>query len=72
MASERVLQEGRYEGETSMVPHGRPGPWSPGLEDKNAAKAGELLEHFAEVLWVRGDRVVSRSPTLRGLGGRWG
>jgi neutral ceramidase len=41
--SERVLREGRYEGETSMVPHGRPGPWSPGLEDRIVAKAGELL-----------------------------
>lgn len=32
--SERVLQEGRYEGATSMIPYGKPGPWSPGLEDK--------------------------------------
>ncbi len=36
------------------------------------AKAGELLEHFAEVLLVRGDRVVGRAPTLRGLGSRSG
>ena len=33
--SERVLKEGRYEGDTSMVPYGKPGPWSPGLEEKN-------------------------------------
>ena len=41
--SERVLREGRYEGETSMVPYGRPGPWSPGLEEKIIAKTHELL-----------------------------
>lgn len=41
--SERVLKEGRYEGETSMVPHGRPGPWTPGLEDRIVAKARELV-----------------------------
>ena len=32
------------------------------------AKAGELAEHFAEYLLVRGDRVVARAPTYRGLG----
>jgi len=32
------------------------------------AKAGELAEHFAEYLLVRGDRVVDRAPTYRGLG----
>ncbi len=41
--SERVLKEGRYEGETSMIPHGRPGPWSPGLEEKIVDKTHELL-----------------------------
>ena len=41
--SERVLKEGRYEGETSMVPYGRPGPWSTGLEEKIIAKTHELL-----------------------------
>lgn len=33
------------------------------------AKSGEWLERFAEVLLVRGDRVVGREPTVRGLGG---
>jgi neutral ceramidase len=42
--SERVLKEGRYEGETSMIPHGRPSKWNPGLEDKIVAKTRELLE----------------------------
>lgn len=32
------------------------------------AKAGELAEHFAEYLLVRGDRCVERAPTYRGLG----
>jgi hypothetical protein len=41
--SERVLKEGRYEGETSMVPHGRPGPWSPGLEEMITGKTRELV-----------------------------
>ncbi len=32
------------------------------------AKAGELAEHFAEYLMVRGSRIEGRSPTYRGLG----
>ena len=32
------------------------------------AKAGELLERFAEVLLVSGDRVVDRVPSYRGDG----
>jgi D-serine deaminase-like pyridoxal phosphate-dependent protein len=32
------------------------------------AKAGELAEHFTEYLFVRGDRVVGRAPTYRGMG----
>jgi hypothetical protein len=38
-----VLKEGRYEGETSMVAYGRPGPWAPGLEEKIIAKTHEML-----------------------------
>jgi hypothetical protein len=41
--SERVLEEGRYEGETSMIPHGRPSKWNAGLEEKIAAKTHELV-----------------------------
>ena len=41
--SERVLKEGRYEGATSMIPHGRPAPWTPGLEQKIVSKAEELV-----------------------------
>ena len=32
------------------------------------AKAGELAERFNEYLFVRGDRVIAREPTYRGLG----
>jgi D-serine deaminase-like pyridoxal phosphate-dependent protein len=32
------------------------------------AKAGELAEHFLEYLLVRGDEIVARAPTYRGLG----
>ncbi|HUJ60968.1 MAG TPA: hypothetical protein VLX92_20835, partial [Kofleriaceae bacterium] len=32
------------------------------------AKAGELAEHVREYLVIRGDRVVSRAATYRGLG----
>ena len=32
------------------------------------AKAGELAEHFAHYLLVRGDRVMARAPTYRGMG----
>jgi hypothetical protein len=45
--SERVLKEGRYEGDTSMVPYGQPGPWAPGLEEKIIAKSRELLTRTA-------------------------
>jgi D-serine deaminase-like pyridoxal phosphate-dependent protein len=32
------------------------------------AKAGELAEHVGEYIYVRGDRIVGRAPTYRGLG----
>ena len=35
--------------------------------DWNSAKAGELAEHFAEYILVRGERVEARAPTYRGL-----
>lgn len=41
--SERVLKEGRYEGETSMIPHAKPSKWSAGLEDKIVTKTRELV-----------------------------
>jgi neutral ceramidase len=42
--SERVLKEGRYEGDSSMIPHAKPSKWNPGLEDKIVAKTRELVE----------------------------
>jgi hypothetical protein len=40
--SERVLKEGGYEGDTSMIPYGLPTKWAPGIEDRIVAKAHEL------------------------------
>ncbi len=40
--SERVLREGGYEGDTSMIPYGQPSKWAPGLEGKIVAKVHEL------------------------------
>jgi neutral ceramidase len=42
--SEKILVEGGYEGKTSMIPHGKPSPWVPGLEDKIVQKARDLLQ----------------------------
>jgi neutral ceramidase len=33
IASRRVIQEGGYEAETSMIYYGQPGPWAPEVED---------------------------------------
>lgn len=41
--NERVLKEGRYEGDTSMNGYGRPGPWTAGLEEKIVSKSHELV-----------------------------
>jgi len=34
-------------------------------------KSGELAEHTAEVLLLRGDRIEDRVPTYRGTGNTW-
>lgn len=41
--NERVLQEGRYEGDTSKYVYGRVGKWAPGLEEKIVRKTRELM-----------------------------
>jgi hypothetical protein len=46
--SERVLKEGGYEGDTSMVPYGLPAKWAPGIEDKIVNKVTELTQQIAE------------------------
>ena len=42
--SERVLKEGGYEGDTSMIPYGQPSKWAPGLEEKIVGKVRELAK----------------------------
>jgi hypothetical protein len=41
--SERVLREGGYEADTSMIYYGQPNRWAPGLEAKIIDKARELV-----------------------------
>jgi hypothetical protein len=41
--NERVLKEGRYEGDTSKYVYGRVGKWAPGLEEKIVGKTRELI-----------------------------
>jgi Neutral/alkaline non-lysosomal ceramidase, N-terminal len=42
--SERVLKEGGYEGDTSMIPYGLPSKWAPGIENKIVQKTKELVK----------------------------
>jgi hypothetical protein len=42
--SERVLKEGGYEGDTSMLPYGQPSKWQAGLEEKIVGKVKELAQ----------------------------
>lgn len=44
IVSKRVLQEGGYEPQTSMIYYGQPGPWAPEVEDKLVAKVHELVK----------------------------
>jgi D-serine deaminase-like pyridoxal phosphate-dependent protein len=65
-----LAMEGYGEVQTPL----RLGPGAPALAIGDPvlcrhAKAGELAERFAEYLVVRGDAIVARVPTLRGLGG---
>ena len=41
--SERVLAEGRYEGDTSKIPYGRPSKWATGIEDKIVNATHDLV-----------------------------
>jgi hypothetical protein len=40
----RVLKEGGYEGDTSMIPYGMPAKWGPAIEEKIVAKVHELVK----------------------------
>jgi len=42
--SRRVLKEGGYEGDTSMVVYGMPAKWAPPVEEKIVAKVHELVQ----------------------------
>jgi hypothetical protein len=42
--SARVLGEGGYEGDTSMIPYGMPAKWAPAIEDKIVTKVHELVK----------------------------
>ena len=42
--SERVLKEGGYEGESSMIPYGLPAKWAAGIEAKIMEKVRELAK----------------------------
>ncbi len=41
--SERVLTEGGYEGDTSMIPYGLPAKWAPGIEERIVGKVQALV-----------------------------
>lgn len=59
-------------GEVQTPFHLGPGAPALGIGDPvlcRHAKAGELAERFSEYLVVRGESIVARAPTLRGLGG---
>lgn len=40
----RVLKEGGYEGDTSMIPYGLPTRWAPPIEEKIVAKVHDLVQ----------------------------
>src|SRR5262249_23039600 len=42
--SERVLKEGGYEADSSMIYYGQPSKWAPGLEDRIVGKVHELVK----------------------------
>ncbi len=44
IASRRVLGEGGYEAETSMIYYGQPGPWAPAVEDTLVTKVHQLVK----------------------------
>jgi hypothetical protein len=46
--SERVLREGGYEGDTSMIYYGMPTKWAPGVEEVIAHKTEALVEEVGK------------------------
>ncbi len=43
----RVLKEGGYEGDTSMIPYGMPAKWGPEIEERIVAKVRELVKQVS-------------------------
>ncbi|HJU11467.1 MAG TPA: neutral/alkaline non-lysosomal ceramidase N-terminal domain-containing protein [Candidatus Binataceae bacterium] len=43
----RVLKEGGYEGDTSMIPYGMPSKWGPEIEEKIVARVRELVKEVS-------------------------
>lgn len=46
--SERILQEGGYEGGGAMIYYGQPGPWAPGVEYSIIKAVHELIRSISE------------------------
>ncbi len=44
--SRRVLEEGGYEANESMIYYGQPGPWAPAVEDTIVRNADEMVQHL--------------------------
>jgi hypothetical protein len=44
----RVLKEGGYEGDTSMIPYGMPTKWGPAVEEKIVGKVHELVKEVKD------------------------
>jgi hypothetical protein len=44
IASKRVIQEGGYEAETSMIYYGQPGPWAPEAEEVLVGKVRSMVK----------------------------
>jgi hypothetical protein len=44
IASARVIEEGGYEADSSMIYYGQPGKWAPAVENKIVDKVHELVK----------------------------
>ncbi len=67
--SQRVLEEGGYEGGGSMVYYGLPGPWQSGVEDRILSEVDHQLRRLEGGREVRWEPLpVPRHPDRRDLG----
>ena len=58
--SRRVLAEGGYEADRSMIYYMHPGPWAPSVEDTIVAKVHELVGRVRGDLTTPGGEVTER------------